>query len=231
MSTCSDDCICCCLPCVVCWACVYYSYVGVTRSCRWCYRKCRGLEDEDDEDTNRRPRRGPSAAHHSLHSSAGPSSPRQTIQDMESIGKGPVSLKVPAPAYPHSSIRTQPQPVEEMILTLPSGSSPSASSSSRGGTPQSNPYSYSERCRPHNRSSRVSTSFPADLVSQASRPTASLHDRPEISPSLQHKKHVVPLMEGGEEDISDAKGPISLEHRGPHEAREALRKYGPPPPS
>jgi hypothetical protein len=191
-------------------------------------RKCRGIEDEDDENTNRRPHRGYGAQ--SLHSSAGPSSPRHTVQDMQSTSKVPVSLKAPAPAYPHSSIRTQPLPVEEMILTLPSRSSPSASSS-RGGTPQSNSYSSSERFRPHNRSSHVSSSFPADLVSQAARPTATSHDRPRLSPSFQPKKYAVPLVPDVEEDVSDAKSPISLEHRAAHEVREASRKYGPPPPS
>lgn len=148
---------------------------------------------------------------------------------MQSTGKGPVSLQAPPPAHPHSGIRTQPQPVEEMILTLPSRSSPSASSS-RGGTPQSNSYSYSERYRPHNRSSRVPSSFPTDLVSQVSRPTESSYHRPDIPPSLKQKKLSVPLVQDGEEDSSDTKSPISLQHREPHEVTEAARKYGPTPP-
>ncbi|TEB38041.1 hypothetical protein FA13DRAFT_1725662 [Coprinellus micaceus] len=54
MSTCDSDCICCCLPCVVCWACIYMTYAGVRKVGRFAYKKCHPEPESSTSAQNRR---------------------------------------------------------------------------------------------------------------------------------------------------------------------------------
>ncbi|EFI28079.1 hypothetical protein CC1G_14106 [Coprinopsis cinerea okayama7 len=223
MSSCSDDCICCFLPCIVCWACVYYAYAGVRSACKFCYKKCRP-GDEGEEENSQRGKRAPTSQY--SQNSLKPST-RQLTSDMECRSSRPVSLQVPAPTHHNPSIRSQPLPTEQMTLNIPSRSSPSPSSSRRA-SPQS--YSYSDRYRPHHRSSLASNSFTADLVfnkqgershglADGSQRPSSIPQPPTVSPQPTERDG-----DDRERDRGDPDG-ITVEPREPHEVQTTSQKY------
>lgn len=51
MSSCEPECICCCLPCIAGWACIYFTYTGIASGSKRCFVAINGIfESRSDGD-------------------------------------------------------------------------------------------------------------------------------------------------------------------------------------
>ncbi|TFK26310.1 hypothetical protein FA15DRAFT_667608 [Coprinopsis marcescibilis] len=183
MSSCSDDCICCCLPVIVCWACVYYTFAGVRSACKYCYKKCRPRSSSTDDEPEQREKEDPSAPPHmdSTRKSSNFNYYAATQNEMRSSRPpSPVtSLQMPPPAHSSPTIRTQPLPIGDMTLNSHPRSN-NGEGSSRHASPTFGLRS-TDLYRPHHQSS-LSISHPPDRM-----PDGSEHHHQ--SESISHLSH------------------------------------------
>ncbi|KAF6746804.1 hypothetical protein DFP72DRAFT_622063 [Ephemerocybe angulata] len=184
MSSCESDCICCCLPCVVGWACIYFTYSGVRGIGRYCYNKC-----HPKPSTSKSQGRADDAEKHGSSqgsSQLGPEiqqysrSMKHRSQDVASSITQIQELQEPEKAYYAETIKTQPSPKNQMSMNLP----PNIKMHYAGG----------------DRRSSVQTENSNRIISVPS-PTLSVHDTLSSRHESDTVAHVTHTNDSGEPQI------------------------------